>query len=235
LAAIVYCVIYPTLSIVFYKITTNIFYHIKTRWIFLFMGLASIASFSAQLLFQNNLRKIITCVLMNYIGTIFLCCAFPCYNSVGGVIFLISSQVVSLLGIFFLLAMVKKSKFQEIDDIRDLCSLSRKHPFFALSTSILFLSFLGFPPFLGFFGKFYVCSTIIGQGLALVIYAISFISNLICMSKILDAIWFKKNNEFFIFDGSTERMIHAFACLTIVAVPLVYKILQLINTELYFA
>jgi NADH-quinone oxidoreductase subunit N len=191
--------------------------------------------FSSQLLFQNNLKKIVGCTIMNYVGNTLLCCAFPCYNSASSIMFSSASAVASLLGIFFLLDGVKKSKVQQIENISHLNSLAYSNPLFATSVSLLFLSLFGFPPFLGFWGKFYVCSAMIGKNWTLAIYAATLISNLICIAKILDAIWFRKNKETFIFAENTVESVNLMAFLMIIAIPAVCKILQLMNAELYFA
>jgi NADH:ubiquinone oxidoreductase subunit 2 (subunit N) len=114
-------------------------------------------------------------------------------------------------------------------------SLSDKNSFLALSISVLFLSLTGFPPFLGFWSKFYICSTVIGEKIASIIYAATIISNLICIAKISEALWFRKNNEIFFIGENTTDTMCLFAGLAIVAVPFAYKLSQFIGTELLFA
>jgi NADH-quinone oxidoreductase subunit N len=233
-AALIYCVAYPAALIVFYRITANVFGNFGGRNLLLSAGLILSASAAVQLPFQNNLRKIIACAVTSHVGTIFICCAFPCYNSANAVIFSTASEMISLLGIFVLLDEVKKNKYSEIENIQHLNSLQNRHPIFALSIFALFLLLFGFPPFLGFQSRFYLFSAMVENFSMLMIYAATLIPNLICIIKISEALWFKKNNDIFIFDEVTGKITGFLASLTIIAIPIIFMMLQTINNYMYF-
>ncbi|MDR1982441.1 MAG: hypothetical protein LBQ08_01420 [Holosporaceae bacterium] len=233
-AELVCCILQIALAFVFYRLITSIFYYLNARNIILIIGLASMIFMSFLLIFQNNIKKIIAYAVIYHASAIFICSSFPSYNGIRGMIFSTISEMVSLLGIFTLLVRIKGSGFQELKNINDLSFLSSKHPILTLSISILFLSLLGFPPFLGFWGRFYICSSLVGEFFSMAVYAVSFVFNLIFMARILDALWLHEKNDPFILDDTSTRMIHFMSLVTIAAIPFAYKVLELVEIEMYF-
>jgi NADH-quinone oxidoreductase subunit N len=235
LAELICCTAQIAIAFVFYRLITSIFYYLNARNVILIIGLASMILISFSLIFQNNIKKIIAHIVAYHASAIFICSSFPSYNGMRGMVFSTISEMISLLGIFILLLKIKRAKSQEIENINDLNSLSCKHPILVLSISILFLSLMGFPPFLGFWGRFYICSSLIGENFSTAIYMISFVLNLIFVAKIFDVLWLHKGNESFTLDGASIKMIYLTSFLTIAAVPFAQKILELVEIEMYFA
>ncbi|MCB0394061.1 MAG: NADH-quinone oxidoreductase subunit N [Bdellovibrionales bacterium] len=68
------------------------------------------------------------------------------------------------IGAFAIISLLEKTEGQAVlvDDVR---GLGRKHPWLAASLTICLLSLAGIPPTAGFFGKFYIFSSAIQQGL----------------------------------------------------------------------
>jgi len=61
---------------------------------------------------------------------------------------------------------LKKSN-QYLENISDLVGLSKSNPIISIALAIIMLSMAGIPPFIGFFGKFYVFVAAIESGLYL--------------------------------------------------------------------
>ncbi|MDR2157908.1 MAG: hypothetical protein LBO02_01165 [Holosporaceae bacterium] len=231
--ALVFCSLQTAMAIAFHKIMIVVFPHLNAGNIILATGLISVIFGNFLLIFQNNIKKIIACSVIGNAGSVLICCASPSYVGARGLVFSVISQIISVLGISVILARLKRSRPKEIKEIGDLNSLAWRHPFWALSVSLLFLSLMGFPPLLGFWGKVYICSSLMGEFFA-IFYMASLVFNLICVSKILDALWFRENNDEFLLDRSSEKIICLTSFMTIAAIPFVHKILELLKAEIYF-
>jgi NADH-quinone oxidoreductase subunit N len=81
-----------------------------------------------------------------------------------GVIFYLIGYSIMSLGCFALVSYMEKSENSQIS-IDSLSGYAAKNPIMALSLSVLLLSLAGIPPTLGFFGKFYLFSAAISEGL----------------------------------------------------------------------
>ncbi len=79
------------------------------------------------------------------------------------VIFYLMAYGFMTIGAFALAGMLEQSETQ-IVTVNDLAGLSKKRPLIALAFTALMLSLAGIPPFMGFFGKFYLFNAAIGEG-----------------------------------------------------------------------
>jgi NADH-quinone oxidoreductase subunit N len=81
-----------------------------------------------------------------------------------GFIFYLASYSLMTLGTFAIVALMEKTENTSVQ-IDDLAGYARKRPVMALCLTIFLLSLAGIPPTVGFFGKFYVFTAAIGEGL----------------------------------------------------------------------
>lgn len=81
-----------------------------------------------------------------------------------GVIFYLAAYSLMTLGSFAVVTLMEKSENSSIN-IDDLAGYARKRPWMALCLTVFLLSLAGIPPTVGFFGKFYVFTAAIGEGL----------------------------------------------------------------------
>lgn len=81
-----------------------------------------------------------------------------------GVIFYLVSYSLMTLGSFAIVALMERDENASVN-IDDLAGYARKRPWMALCMTVFLLSLAGIPPTVGFFGKFYVFTTAIGEGL----------------------------------------------------------------------
>ena len=81
-----------------------------------------------------------------------------------GVMFYILSYSIMTVGAFGVLHLLEPHADSDLT-IEDLKGLGREKPYVALSMTILLLSLTGIPPTLGFFGKFFIFSAAVKQGL----------------------------------------------------------------------
>ncbi len=81
-----------------------------------------------------------------------------------GVIFYLIGYSLMTLGAFAVVSLFEKNENSKIQ-IDDLAGYSKKNPVMALCLTIFLLSLAGVPPTIGFFGKFYLFTSAIGEGL----------------------------------------------------------------------
>lgn len=81
-----------------------------------------------------------------------------------GVIFYLFSYSLMTLGAFAIANLIERTE-SHLVNVDDLAGFARQRPIMALCLTIFLISLAGLPPTLGFFGKFYLFSAAIGEGL----------------------------------------------------------------------
>ena len=100
------------------------------------------------------------------------------------------------IGIFAIILSIKvKNEF--LINIYELKGLSKSNPIVSLSISIIMLSMAGIPPFIGFFGKFYVFIAALQQDLYL-------LSVLGVLASVISAFYYLRIIKIMYFDDNTE-------------------------------
>jgi NADH-quinone oxidoreductase subunit N len=82
-----------------------------------------------------------------------------------GVMFYVFAYAVMTIGAFGVLHMLEPRPDSDLT-VEDLKGLASEKPWLAASMTILLLSLAGIPPTIGFFGKFFIFSAAVKQGLA---------------------------------------------------------------------
>lgn len=118
---------------------------------------------------QNNLKRMLAYSSIAHSGYILVgiitagVSEQPSFGA-SGVIFYLLSYSLMTLGTFAIASMMERTE-DHIVSIEDLAGLAKRRPVLALSFTIFLISLAGLPPTLGFFGKFYLFSSAIGEGL----------------------------------------------------------------------
>lgn len=81
-----------------------------------------------------------------------------------GVIFYLAAYSLMTLGAFAIVSLIEKTEKDSIN-IDDLAGYAKKNPLMAFCLTVFLLSLAGIPPLVGFFGKFYMFTAAIGEGL----------------------------------------------------------------------
>ncbi len=118
---------------------------------------------------QNNMKRMLAYSSIAHSGYIMVglisagVSETPSFGSTA-MIFYFLSYAVMTLGSFAIVAALEKDENHELT-VQELAGLPKKRPLLALSLLVFMLSLAGIPPMLGFFGKFYVFTSAIEQGL----------------------------------------------------------------------
>ena len=81
-----------------------------------------------------------------------------------GVIFYIAAYSLMTLGAFAIVSLMEKTENTSLN-VDDLAGYAKKRPLMAFCLTLFMLSLAGIPPTVGFFGKFYLFTAALGEGL----------------------------------------------------------------------
>lgn len=118
---------------------------------------------------QNNLKRMLAYSSIAHSGYIMVGLITagisdnPTFGA-SGVIFYLFSYAIMTIGAFAIANMIERTD-SHLVNIDDLAGFAKQRPILALCLTIFLLSMAGIPPTLGFFGKFYLFSAAIGEGL----------------------------------------------------------------------
>jgi NADH-quinone oxidoreductase subunit N len=153
----------------------------------IFFSLISIIFGAFGALYEKKIKRILAYSSINNFGLILLLCALEEFDLVMFYIILYSFL---LLGFFFILVkfayILQKKKdffFFKIQTnlfITDFFDLLKNEPFLCFMFSIILFSFIGMPPFIGFFFKYQVISILINSSYFIYVFICFFIS---CISS----------------------------------------------------
>ena len=105
--------------------------------------------------FQDKIKRLIAFMSISNSG--FVLIGIVCNSKIGlsSTLYYILINLFLMLGVFTTMMILKKDN-RSIEYISDLKGLYNDYPFISLSFLIFMLSFIGFPPFSGFFGKWFL-------------------------------------------------------------------------------
>lgn len=123
---------------------------------------------------QDNLKRVLAYSSIAHSGYLMIGLITMGYTSsdsvdpnvigASSVIFYLAGYTIMSIGAFGIVSYFEKHEDTQIK-VSDLSGLARKKPWVALSLTACLLSLAGIPPMLGFFGKFFLFTAALGQGL----------------------------------------------------------------------
>jgi NADH-quinone oxidoreductase subunit N len=130
--------------------------------------LTMLAGNTAALL-QNNFKRMLAYSSVAHsgyllVGLITIGITDNYANSVSSVIFYLVGYALMTFGALAIVTVFEKDENTHVQ-IDNLAGFAKKRPLLALSLTVFMLSLAGIPPTIGFFGKFYLFSAAIGEGL----------------------------------------------------------------------
>src|SRR6185436_7475286 len=145
---LVYVFLFVKLFFLFFSFNYNF-----TNIIFIIVGLLSLIIGIVNAMYQYRLKRFLAYSAIANVGYLFLTFSLSSYFGVFSSLFFILSYMVSVCSIFMFLLIYKKSGFFEFIDSYELSLLSNVNIFVSFFLALIFLSFAGIPPLIGFFGK----------------------------------------------------------------------------------
>ncbi|MDZ4723198.1 MAG: NADH-quinone oxidoreductase subunit N [candidate division Zixibacteria bacterium] len=112
---------------------------------------------------QNNIKRMLAYSSIAHAGYILVAVAVGGSDAISAAIFYLVAYTLFNLGAFAVISLLEtrtgtKSEFSE------LTGLAKRHPYLAASLALFMFALSGFPPTIGFFGKFYIFSAAVKSG-----------------------------------------------------------------------
>jgi NADH-quinone oxidoreductase subunit N len=151
------------------------FSSIKPDWTLIFWILAVLSMTTGNLLalWQTNLKRLLAYSSIAHGGYILIAFVSGSNSAISGVLFYLSAYILMNLGAFAVIISMGSKEKEGTDLFKEYAGAGLKNPFLGVFMAIFMLSLAGFPPFAGFFAKFYIFSSAIKSGyLGLVIIAV---------------------------------------------------------------
>lgn len=112
---------------------------------------------------QSNIKRMLGYSAIAHVGFILLAIMTGTNDGYASALFYTLTYVVASLGAFGMVILLSRGGY-EAENISDFKGMNERSPWFALMMMSLMLSLAGIPPFVGFFGKLNVISTVLDSG-----------------------------------------------------------------------
>jgi NADH-quinone oxidoreductase subunit N len=154
----------------------------------LILGIASLIFGNIVALSQNQIRRLLGYSAIGHIGFILIAISASNQIAIESSLIYLFIYIIMTLATFIALE-VLSSDNKSIDTINDLKGLNNSHPWVALMLLFCMFSMIGIPPFIGFYAKWIVLSTLLNSDM---IYAaiIAIIITVIAAYYYLRIVWY---------------------------------------------
>ncbi len=132
----------------------NNFYFEWTQVIF-FLSVASMFLGAIAAIAQKNLKRLLAYSSIGHVGYVLIALVASSEQGLKSASIYMFIYLIMNIAVFSILLSLKKSD-SYVETISSLSGLSKSNPVISASLAIIMLSMAGIPPFIGFFGKFYV-------------------------------------------------------------------------------
>ena len=132
----------------------NNFYFEWTQVIF-FLSLASMFLGAIAAIAQKSIKRLLAYSSIGHVGYVLIALVAASDQGIRSASIYMFIYLIMNISVFAILLSLKKSD-KYVEKINELSGLSKTNPAVSASLAIIMLSMAGIPPFIGFFGKFYV-------------------------------------------------------------------------------
>ena len=132
----------------------NNFYFEWTQVIF-FLSLASMFLGAIAAIAQKSIKRLLAYSSIGHVGYVLIALVAASDQGIRSASIYMFIYLIMNISVFAILLSLKKSD-KYVEKINELSGLSKTNPVVSASLAIIMLSMAGIPPFIGFFGKFYV-------------------------------------------------------------------------------
>ena len=172
-------------------------FYLEWSQIILFLSIASMFLGAIAAIAQSNIKRLLAYSSIGHIGYILIALVAANDDGIKAASIYMFSYMIMNVAIFAILLSLKV-KNEYLINISDLKGLSKSNPIVSLSISIIMLSMVGIPPFIGFFGKFYVFIAAIEQEL----YVLSVLG---VLASVISAFYYLRIIKIMYFDESKSE------------------------------
>ena len=130
-------------------------FYVEWSQIVFFLSVASMFLGAVAAIAQYNIKRLLAYSSIGHVGYILIALVAANDDGIKAASIYMFSYMIMNIAIFAIILSIKVRN-EYLINITDLSGLSKSNPIVSLSIAIIMLSMAGIPPFIGFFGKFYV-------------------------------------------------------------------------------
>jgi len=171
------------------------FYFEWTQVIF-FLSVASMFLGAIAGIAQKSLKRLLAYSSIGHVGYVLISLVAASDQGIKSASIYMFIYLVMNVSVFSIILSLKKSN-KYVEKIIELNGLSKSNPILSVSLAIIMLSMAGIPPFMGFFGKFYVFFAAIENQLYL-------LAVLGVLASVISAFYYLRIIKVMYFDEATE-------------------------------
>ncbi len=171
-------------------------FYFEWSQIIILLSVASMFLGAIAAIAQTNIKRLLAYSSIGHVGYILIALVAANDDGIKAASIYMFSYMIMNIAIFAIILSIKV-KNDYLINIYDLRGLSKSNPIVSLSIAIIMLSMAGIPPFLGFFGKFYVFIAALERDLYIlsVLGVISSVISAFYYLRIIKIIYFDENIE----------------------------------------
>jgi len=170
------------------------FYFEWTQVIF-FLSIASMFLGAIAAIAQKSLKRLLAYSSIGHVGYVLIALVAASDQGIKSASIYMFIYLIMNISVFAIILSLKKSD-QYVEKINELSGLSKSNPVVSMSLAIIMLSMAGIPPFIGFFGKFYIFIAAIESNLYLlaVLGVLASVISAFYYLRIIKGIYFDETN-----------------------------------------
>jgi len=177
------------------------FYFEWTQVIF-FLSVASMFLGAIAAIAQKNIKRLLAYSSIGHVGYVLIALVSASDQGLKSASIYMFIYLVMNIAVFSIILSLKKSN-SYVEKISELSGLSKSNPVISVCLAIIVLSMAGIPPFIGFFGKFYVFIAAIESQLYL-------LAVLGVLASVISAFYYLRIIKVMYFDDTTDLEIFEF-------------------------
>ena len=113
---------------------------------------------------QDNVKRMLAYSSISHAGYVLVALATGGADAVSAAVFYLAAYTMFNLGAFAVVSLLETSAGRKAD-FAELAGMSKMHPYLSATLALFMFALAGFPPTVGFFGKFYLFSAAVRSGL----------------------------------------------------------------------
>jgi len=165
----------------------------------IFMSILSMVLGAVAAVIQTNIKRLMAYSSIGHVGFALVGLAAGVAEGVSAMMIYMAIYLMMNVGAFGVILSMRR-KDGMVEDIEDLAGLAQTRPAMAAALAIFMLSLAGIPPLAGFWGKFYVFSAAIQEGL----FALSIIG---VIASVIGAYYYLRIVKVMYFDKSEDEFV----------------------------